>query len=530
MKFYKNYKKLIWILIVAWLVRMIGIWHGLPDVYSVDEPALLNSIFGLRFDKNPHHFDWPHFHFYLSYVIFGIFYKARIGWQIWGWKPFLENLYPILWQDPAPYYLVIRSLNATLGALTVLPIYLASKKLFSEKVAVLAAIIFVFAPFHVDNSHFATIDVPSAFWAAWVIYFSAKILFEGKLKDYILAGLFLGIAASTKYHAGFYALMILFAHLGFFYKGKKISWFLGNIYREMPNIVSSLPKLMISAVVSITAFFAGTPYALLDWKTFIRAEDPTGAFWQFSRQGKRYQIIPTTQRLFQHMFITFSKLIGYIPEFFAIYAVRESFFTKGREILLVSISALTFFLYVGSSEFSPIRIFTVLVPVLSMLSAYGFYEFIRVHKLKGIAVNRLMVLLLIIPILRVVYMDIAFARKDTRQLAKDWVTQNLPDGARIARKGEYLPGLRPKGEGDPYKGFYDIGVKEFSYSEFSQKGGVEYAWYGDFNYSEDMIKAKSEYYKEVIENSEKIAEFSPLLRRGPNIFVYKIRNPDKQEF
>jgi len=69
-------------------------------------------------------------------------------------------------------------------------------------------------------------------------------------------------------------------------------------------------------------------------------------------------------------------------------------------------------------------------------------------------------------------------------------------------------------------------VKEFSYQEFGQKNVPEYAWYGDYNYSEDKIKAKNEYYREVIEDGEKLAEFNPFLRRGPNIFIYKINYPE----
>ena len=52
-------------------------------------------------------------------------------------------------------------------------------------------------------------------------------------------------------------------------------------FQESNNIL----YLVISGVTAIAGFLLGTPYALLDFKTFSRTDGPKGAFWQFKNVG-----------------------------------------------------------------------------------------------------------------------------------------------------------------------------------------------------------------------------------------------------
>lgn len=337
-------KILLGIFLLALLLRLFGIWHGWPFIYNVDEPALVRSAVGIRFNPNPAHFDWPHLHFYLSFGVLAFLYLVRGFFQVVGLQPFLVQVIPFFWKDPAVYYLVVRIFNAFLGALTVIPVYLTGRVLFgaaegksqalrlfrkpgSEEsaadgeerkspkgtslgcflstqawrnlgfgnlAAILSALAFAVIPLHVKNSHLATIDVPMVFWLTWSMYFAARILRSSNWKNYLLAGVFAGLAASTKYNGIIILLVVALAHLLRFFLGKqsegnnpglaKLNPGLGEFGLSIYQTVTS-PKLILSGLIALLVFFLGTPYALLDWETFWSSEYIRGVLWQFENIG-----------------------------------------------------------------------------------------------------------------------------------------------------------------------------------------------------------------------------------------------------
>ena len=171
-------KPLLLILLLGLFLRLYGISYGFPFIYSVDEPALVRTATGIRFESNPKHFDWPHLHFYLNFFLYMLIYVVRGAFQVLGLKPFISNLMPILWRDPLVFYLASRIFNAALGAFTAIPVFLTGKKLFNERVGLLSALAITLFPYHAYNSHFALIDVPMTFWFSLSVYFSSLIILK----------------------------------------------------------------------------------------------------------------------------------------------------------------------------------------------------------------------------------------------------------------------------------------------------------------------------------------------------------------
>src|SRR3972149_2896119 len=128
------------IVLVGLGLRLWGIEHGFPFIFHPDEPAVVRSALGIRFEANPKHFDWPHLHFYLNYFLFFLFIKARGLAQALGLQAFLAAKFPLLWEDPLVFYWLSRVFDAFLGALTAVPVFLAGRKLFSKRVGLLAAL------------------------------------------------------------------------------------------------------------------------------------------------------------------------------------------------------------------------------------------------------------------------------------------------------------------------------------------------------------------------------------------------------
>jgi 4-amino-4-deoxy-L-arabinose transferase-like glycosyltransferase len=247
---------------VALIIRLVFINHGFPYIYHPDEPAVIRSALGIRFDPNPHHFDWPHLYLYLNYFVYMTFAKIRDLLTLANLKPSITQIAPIIYNDDLIFYLISRILSATLGALTIIPIYLWVKKLISNNAALMASAFLALAPFHVRHSHYALIDVPMLFFLSWSLYFSTS--------SPILAGLFLGFSASTKYNGILSGLFI-----GLYY-----------LLRKSRSSVKRVVDIIKLGTFTIVGFLIGTPYAILDFKTFIRTDGPQGALWQFTNVGK----------------------------------------------------------------------------------------------------------------------------------------------------------------------------------------------------------------------------------------------------
>jgi 4-amino-4-deoxy-L-arabinose transferase-like glycosyltransferase len=191
-----------------------------------------------------------------------VFAKLRDVVAVVGLKPWLSQVAPLFYNDHLIFYLLSRILSAILGALTVLPIYLWTKKLADNKSALLASAVLALTPLHVRNSHYALIDVPMLFFLSWSLYFSTY--------SPALSGLFLGFSASTKYNGLLGGLFIVVFLL----------------LQKTKTLNQRLVDLVKLGLFTIVGFILGTPYSVLDFKTFTRTDGPQGALWQFTNVGK----------------------------------------------------------------------------------------------------------------------------------------------------------------------------------------------------------------------------------------------------
>ena len=248
------------LVILALTIRLIGIDHGFPFIYHPDEPTVIRSALGIRFDPNPGHFDWPHVYFYMNYFGYMVFAKFRAFLA----STSLATTLPILWNDNLVFYLLSRILTAVLGSLTVVPIYLWVKAHINPRAALLAGLIFALAPFHVRFSHYALIDVPMLFFLCWALYLSEK--------HPLGSGFMLGLATSTKYNGILGGLFIFL-------------WYLLT-KKSLADFFKVFLKVFLKVGIAAAAgFIVGTPYAVLDFATFIRTDSPLGALWQFTNVG-----------------------------------------------------------------------------------------------------------------------------------------------------------------------------------------------------------------------------------------------------
>jgi 4-amino-4-deoxy-L-arabinose transferase-like glycosyltransferase len=186
----------------ALALRLAGIWWGLPNSqhyfsYHPDEIFLLMPAFGFaQGDWNPHFFNYGTLYIYLvglPAVIFGI---------VPGSVRFPQGL--------APLYLTARIVTALLGTATI-PVLFTALRRESRPLAWGSALLLTICPLHVINSHYATVDVPATFFLVVAFLFALRGAERPTLRHAIVTGLFVGLAAATKYNAGLFLLPAVLA-------------------------------------------------------------------------------------------------------------------------------------------------------------------------------------------------------------------------------------------------------------------------------------------------------------------------------
>lgn len=246
----------------ALALRLWGIQWRLPYTMNVDEPVVMDQAAGivLTGDLNPHRFVYPSLQIYQQALIDWLHLRWGIATGLYrDLRDLPENSHVI---TSAPgFYLWGRAGTAVLGALTVLFTGLAGRWLGGWRVGLVAALLLAVAPLHVAHSRYVTPDVPAscftalALLGAVAVYRQPADLTPGRRRwRYALAGIAFGLATATKYNAVVVGGCLLAAHL----------------LARPPRVWFRSADLWLAGAAGLAAFFAVTPFALIDRKTFLQ--------------------------------------------------------------------------------------------------------------------------------------------------------------------------------------------------------------------------------------------------------------------
>lgn len=523
-KLYNFDLSLVLIILVGLILRLTGIQHGFPFIFHPDEPTIIRSALGIRFNPNPMHFDWPHLYIYINYFLYMLFGKFRSLLEVVNLKNTLSNIFPLIWNDDLIFYYLTRCLSAILGTLTAIPVYLTGKSLFGRKAGILVALAIVLMPYHVWHSHYSLGDIPSVFLLSWGLYYSSLIIKSSNRRNYILAGLFIGLSASIKYNGGLSAIMVPVAHfIRIFWESKgkdKIKEF-NKIFVNKPDIIN----LILSGVSAFLGFLIGTPYALLDFKTFSRTDGPQGAFWQFTNVGS----VSSSQHFDKFVSESFGRLLndtGYVvmPLFFIglFYVLFRLIKKKAEEkdIYLSFIYIVSLFLiwYLAGFKNNRSHYYFIAYPYLALIFGY-FITWIKEKgwekdfnlELKNTS-KKMLSLFPILLFLPLFIMSVNNAKRyymnDTRTSLYSWILENK--------------------ETDEVAVYNDSTLKEvFKYLGMKSTKSLES--FGLYGKSLVVIYEPNDKEKSFLElNSsvlEKVAEFEGKGGLGSDIEVYRYSRP-----
>lgn len=271
--FKKNYI-LVLILVVASILRFIAVKPGYNQ-YHGDETAIWGSASQMiklnTFD--PGRYDYPA----TAMLINAFFYKYFFIPLSWV-KYYLTNInsmidgtvkFPPTVAEAKRvfgiYILGVREINslfwsryitAAFGVGTVFLTYLLSKKIFSKRVGLLAALFLTFNYRNVMNSHITLPDIYNAFFILLALISYWNLYKKPDRKNYLIAGLLAGLAFSIKYQY-FAIIPLFFIHFKLVFENK-------FSLKKLFDI-----KFIMSGFAIILVFLLTNPYFFMNLEIVI---------------------------------------------------------------------------------------------------------------------------------------------------------------------------------------------------------------------------------------------------------------------
>ena len=359
---------------IAFIVLPLGFWNG---------------------DLNPHYFNYPTFHFYLSSLLYLLYYLVTSAESV---EQFVA--YHLL-VDGRDLLALVRGANTLLAVATVGAVACLGRRLYGVREGLLAALILATMPLAVRFAHLAIVDTPAVFWAAMALLWAVRARQEGRVRDFLAAGIFTGLAGATKYPAILVAVPVATA-----------------ILLDRPWPLSRSIWVVGGAALS---FALATPFVWLD----------AGQFWShFADMGRSHLLAESSieeQAWLYHLRYTLHHGLGAV----AAVAVAVSLLWSVRQrqwqelVLLASIIPLAAVLALAGSTF--MRYALPLAPLLAL----------PIGRLVGMGwkyplVGGLVTLILVAePLYASLRTRSLLSGQDTRVEAQVWLQTHLPQYQRL---------------------------------------------------------------------------------------------------
>ena len=178
---------LVAIVTCAAVVRLVHIEWDANHFFHPDERAVAFAV--QRLSLHPLHLD-PDFFAYGSLPI----YLAKITSGAVG----LINPWGASYDGAI---INGRRLSAVIGTLTVLLLILLGRRLYDQSVGLLAGALLAACALHLQNSRFMTVDVTLTFVVLLALFALVRVATDGRLVQFVLAGIAIGLATATKFSA-----------------------------------------------------------------------------------------------------------------------------------------------------------------------------------------------------------------------------------------------------------------------------------------------------------------------------------------
>ena len=404
------YLALTGILVATFVLRIWGVKQGLPYSYNVDEAThfVPRAIAFFSHDLNPHYFLNPPAYSYLLHIVFELWFGSADAVS----RAYVSN--------PTEVFVLARVVAAVLGTIAVWLTYLAGQRFFNRGVGLLAAAILGFAFLPTFYSHLALNDVPTLAPVALALYGTAGVMRWGRRRDYVLAGLGVGLAAATKYTGGI-----------------TLACLLGAVMCDLaarPRLAPLL-RLLGALAIAVVAFVLANPYALLDFSAFQSGLTQQASLAAGGQDPVKLGTRPGSG--IGYYLWTFTWGMGWVPSLASLAGAGLLLARRRIGVALVFIPApIAFIIFMGGQQRYFGRWLMPIFPLVALMAAYAAVELVRwLGRARGfpapLAGALAAVMLLAQSAVADTHNDAVLSRPDTRNLIRDWMVAHVRAGSRV---------------------------------------------------------------------------------------------------
>jgi len=406
------------ILLVALGFRLHNIGFGLPSLYDPDEPIFMIKALELLTNGtlNPKWFGHPGTTtiYLLALIDVSV---AGDGFVAGSWHSAAEFA-KAAFADPGLLFVPARTAMAIIAVLNVWLTYLVGRRLFGAAAGLIGATLLAINGFHIAWSQIVRTDIHASLFMLASLLFAVRIAEHGKIKDFVLAGLFAGFAVATKWPSVTIFIAILGAAAS-----RSIS--------SRDTIKRQAGALGIAGVCAILGLFIASPFIFLDWPTVLA---------NLSNEARPHHLGHTG-----HGFLANGWWYLWHP-------VRESVGTPGLVLMLIGLilsvtrstaarwvlvsAALAFFAMICAQHLIWSRWVLPLLPMLMIFAAAAIVAVAetvtsRTHWPRPALAVVAVAALAIVPSLTGAFAAAAERSNDTRQQAARWAAAHIPPGSTV---------------------------------------------------------------------------------------------------
>jgi hypothetical protein len=388
------------IICVALGLRLWGIGHGLPFVYYGDEHwHFVRGAVMLFDDFEPPKFINPSGLTELLFLVDLVWYRGGGAAK------------HALATDPGSIFLLGRLVSAGLGTAGVWLLLVAGRRLLGARAGALAGALLAVSFLPVFFSHLALDDGPTVAPVALCMLGVAGIVRRGRTLDFALAGVGGGLAAGTKYNAGFVLLAAVGASAVVALDGRRRDAAVG---------------LAVVALAAGLGFLVTTPYALLDHQRFL-----TDLRLQRKWANSGVLVGETQSSGYAYYAWVLTWGFGWLPLAAAAGGAVHMLARERRLAAVLLPAPLMLFIFMGGQFRYFGRWMVPLVPMLCLIAAYGAVKLVDAigrtrPPLRSPALVAAAILLLAQGAIAAVHVDRVLARADTRNTARAWLFAHIP--------------------------------------------------------------------------------------------------------
>jgi hypothetical protein len=414
------------IVLVALLLRLLGLRYGLPAIYNPDEVAIMSRALAFaKGDLNPHNFLYPTLYFYVLFAWEGLTAVLAVATRaVTSFGAFQREYF----LDPTRVFVAGRLLTALLGTATVVAAGILGTRVAGRSVGLVAGLLLAVAPLHVLNSHYIKHDVPVtlvivlAYLAYERLWRQGDLPPDGGSHEHrthdLVAAVVTGIAFSTHYYTIFLAIPLAWA-----------------IVRSSRDSREAISRLAAAALISAVVFFLLSPFLLVEPGTALRDVRANRQI-VVDRAVASLGYLSSAARYASLLFVDTAGLPAAILAVIGVVAgIRRD---PARTAWLLAFT-LPFLLFIFST-YPASRYLVPVTPFIALFAAIAVGTIWRTRPGGHLAAKVVLLVVVVAPALfGSVRSDLFIRHTDTRTMALDFINTHVPTGATILTQPYSVP-------------------------------------------------------------------------------------------